>query len=80
MIKLITEYYCHDCPFFDSEIERIYSEDEHHTTLIRCIHEERCKKFYKRIAEIEAAASINPDSCEWLNKTKNFDKIIPIGA
>lgn len=63
MIKLEIEDYCEKCPFFDSDIKRIYAMDENHTTIITCIHKERCEKFYKKMAEIESYTPKN-SSCE----------------
>ena len=63
MIKLDLTYYCHDCPYFEAEEFKAYTLDGC-DTYIKCEHSERCAYLYKKMAEIEAAAAIDPDSCE----------------
>lgn len=63
MIKLETEYYCHDCPFFEAYVEK-KKEDGEINTYITCQDALKCKILYKRFTAIDRAASIDPDSCE----------------
>lgn len=58
MIKLITEYYCHDCPYFEAEQGYIKNSN---TLLIRCQDQNKCAELYERFTAIDRAASIPPE-------------------
>lgn len=64
MIKLDIEYCCHDCPYFEPDIIKAQTLDGECTTIIRCESMAKCAYLYKKMREIEAAASIDPDTCE----------------
>lgn len=61
MIKLETEYYCHDCPYFEAEIVKIYGDDRCYHTFVRCESDLKCKDLYKRFVAIDKAASALPE-------------------
>ena len=60
MIKLETEYYCHDCPGFEPEVTHINTMNEC-STIVFCKHANRCAYLYQTMKTIEAAASLKPE-------------------
>lgn len=64
MIKLELDYYCNDCPYFKAEQQEIVDLCGENTILVYCVNDRVCARMYKKAIEIEAAASIDPDSCE----------------
>ena len=65
MIKLQTEYYCHDCPYFKCMSKTEFDvPTQEFITYIKCEDQYKCADLYKRFVAIDKAASINPDFCE----------------
>lgn len=58
MIKMETEYYCNDCPYFKAV--QIFNVDSRET-IIRCEDAHKCAELYKRFTAIDRAASIPPE-------------------
>jgi len=57
MIKLDVDDYCHDCPEFEPELERLYIEDinfdRHVDTRITCDNQHKCRHIMRYLKALD---------------------------